>query len=63
MEYELIRFKDEEGEMNFGLHNMDKETVVCLCCGGTFDPNEIEIVKRYSVSTIGNALKEYFGED
>lgn len=45
------KFRDEDGEVCGGIlcdfDNGDKY-IICGCCGGIIDPNEVEIIEVYA---------------
>lgn len=61
----LIRFKDtleNNADDSFGILFEDGY-VLCLCCGGTFEPGEYEIVEKFKHDEwhyVNDTLKENF---
>ena len=46
-----VKFIDKNEEENnvYGGILMDDGNVICACCGGVFEPEDIEIVEEYDV--------------
>lgn len=47
MNTSIVLFKDEEGNVDFGLLIPDYE-IVCLCCGGVLDFDDVEILHGFN---------------
>ena len=57
----FVGFVDEEMTPHYGLLLADGETIVCACCGGTFNRIEdVTIVE--SCEWYGDALREFIKE-
>ena len=39
--------KEAEGQEVFGGILLDDGRVICACCGGVFEPDEVEIIEVY----------------
>ena len=48
METKQVKFKDFEGNILGGIM-IDNKFVICGCCGGVFEMEEIEILEVYKV--------------
>ena len=47
MNTSVVLFKDEEGNVDFGLSIPDYG-IVCLCCGSVLDFNDVEILHDFN---------------
>lgn len=58
--YKQIKFKDFDGIECGGILDKDSNIIICGCCGGTYDTDEVEIIEVYenwnniSYEIIGN---------
>lgn len=41
-----VKFEDEEGNLCYGIAYHDE--IICACCGGILDPEEVKIIKVYN---------------
>lgn len=57
----FVAFADEEATTHCGLLLADGETIVCACCGGTFDAKE-DVTIIQSCEWYGEDLKEFIME-
>lgn len=48
MNTSVVLFKDEEGNVDFGLSIPDHGIVVCLCYGSLFDFDDVEILYDFN---------------
>lgn len=61
----LVLFKDTFEECpapQYGVL-LDDGVIACLCCGGTFDPGEYEVIKSFPHDQwhyVDETLKEFF---
>lgn len=44
----VVLFRDEEGNADFGLWLPAHQEIICLCCGGVLDPEEVEILHDFN---------------
>lgn len=56
-----VSFIEEEGVPHYGLLLADGETIVCACCGGTFNCME-DVTITESCEWYGDALDEFIKE-
>ena len=47
METKQVKFKDEEGNILGGIL-VDNKYIICGCCGGVLEVEEVEILERYN---------------
>lgn len=43
-EASVVLFRDEEGNVDFGLLTADGKTIICFCCGSIFEREDVEIL-------------------
>lgn len=61
----LVLFKDtleENSESHYGLL-LDDDNIICLCCGGIVEPEDYEILEKFSCSHltyVDEILKQHF---
>lgn len=60
METKQVKFMDEEGEI-FGGILVDGEYIICGCCGGVIEWNEVTILEKYNnwVNISDNIMEGY----
>lgn len=46
--FKQIKFRDFENVIRGGILDTEKNIVICTCCGGVFEKNEIAIDEVYS---------------
>ena len=59
METKQVIFKDEEGEI-FGGILVDGEYIICGCCGGVIEYNEVEIISDLKWTPLSDTILEGF---
>ena len=47
MRVKQVKFKDFEGTICGGILIEDEEIIICGCCGGILEVEEVEIVEKY----------------
>ena len=57
----FVAFADEEATNHYGLLLADGETIVCACCGGTFQAGEDATITQ-SCEWYGTYLKDFLEE-
>ena len=45
--FKQIKFIDDDNVIRGGIIDTDTNTIICGCCGGTFELDEIEIIDIY----------------
>lgn len=45
--YRQIKFKDFDGVVLGGILDEEHNIIICGCCGGTFELDEVEIIEYY----------------
>ena len=60
MTTQQVKFKDSEGQILGGIL-VNNEFIICGCCGGVFEVEEVTILERYKVWL--NISDEIKGED
>ena len=46
--FQQVKFIDNEGETHGGIFNEQEGYIICGCCGGTFEKDEVKIVRVYN---------------
>lgn len=46
----VVLFRDEEGTTNFGLLTAGGENIICFCCGGIFDREDVDILWDFNTT-------------
>lgn len=63
----LIKFIDTafENEEHYGIYDTQTEVIICLCCGGTMELEDIQLPFQdcgCAFPTLENAIKYYMDE-
>lgn len=43
----IVLFRDEEGNVDFGLLLPAHQEIICFCCGAVLDPEDVEILHDF----------------
>lgn len=46
--YKQVKFRDFEDTIRGGILDTEKDVIICACCGGTFEVDEVPIEEVYS---------------
>ena len=56
--FKQVKFVDFENEIHGGILNENENYIICGCCGGVFEKNEVKILKVYDWINIEEAILE-----
>lgn len=42
-----VKFRDFDDVVRGGIYDVDNEIIICACCGGIVELNEVEIIEVY----------------
>lgn len=55
MKTDMVMFKDPDGEILGGIM-VDDKYIICGCCGGVFEVDEVTIIKSLAWINISDAI-------
>ena len=54
--FQQVKFIDNEGEIHGGIFNEQEEYIICGCCGGIFEKDEVKIIRVYNWADLDEVI-------